>query len=109
VTVVFGSTSKRIDLVDTERNGVYTLPFQTELMTNVAGLLITVKQGAISALEYPYCAKTPMAKISFKKLAGPPNLRMPTQKKMKFWKRSRKNSNNPFTYALNFQSTLMIQ
>jgi len=73
VTVFYGE-GKNINIYtpDTGVNGAYTLPFRTSLYNNVTRIEFrTLGGGAISSLQYPYCAKTPKPQISIKKYAGP--------------------------------------
>lgn len=61
-----------ISAPDSGTNGIYTLPFKTGLYPRVKILFVHMAhQGAVSSIEYPYCAKTPTTKISLKKYAGP--------------------------------------
>jgi len=77
VKVIFdGGKTIAIDMPDMGGNGVYALPFKTDLYQKVTRVEVRVEgsSGAISSLEYPYCARTPTTTISVKKYAGPPNL-----------------------------------
>jgi len=74
---VFFDGGKKIDIrmPETGINGVYTLPFMTILYKNVTRIEVKIRRsGAVTALTYPYCPKTPKTAISIKKYAGPPNL-----------------------------------
>jgi len=67
-----GGKTITIGTPETNRNGLYSLPFASDVYKSVT--MIEVKlhgEGSINSLEYPYCAKIPKPLISIKKSAGP--------------------------------------